>query len=94
MSEWDEKKFFEKAATFFREESSIEYQRNTKRERHQEGVFKMEQTVNMMWRIWVDTKNRIVSFHEAEGCQMMEFRSHEMFLSYVDEFTGRHYRYQ
>lgn len=54
----------------------------------------MEQSIDTMWRIWVDTKNRIVSFHEAEGCRMMEFRSHEMFLNYVDEFTGKHYRYQ
>ena len=54
----------------------------------------LEQSMDTMWRIWVDTKNRIVSFHEAEGCQVMEFRSHEMFLSYVDQFTGKHYRYQ
>jgi hypothetical protein len=56
--------------------------------------FNMEQTANVMWRIWVDTKNRIVSFHEADGCQMMEFRSHDLFLNYVDGFTGRQYRYQ
>ena len=62
----------------------------------QEGSLPMEpkNTVENMWRIWVDTKNRIVSFHEAEGCRLMEFRSHEMFLNYVDEFTGKHYRYQ
>lgn len=47
-----------------------------------------------MWRIWVDTKNRIVSFHEADGCQLMEFRSHDLFLNYIDGFTGRQYRYQ
>jgi hypothetical protein len=54
----------------------------------------MEKTANRMWRIWVDTQNRIVSFHEAEGCQMMEFRSHDLFLNYIDGFTGRQYRYQ
>ena len=27
--------------------------------------------VENMWRIWVDTKRRIVSFHEEEGCQML-----------------------
>ena len=47
-----------------------------------------------LWRIWVDTTNRIVSFHEAPGCQLMEFRSRELYLSYIDGFTGRQYRYQ
>ena len=56
----------------------------------------MEQNtaVGNLWRIWVDTQRRIVSFHEEEGCQMLEFRSHELFLSCVDQYTGRHYRYQ
>ena len=49
--------------------------------------------VETMWRIWVDTKRRIVSFHE-EGCQMLEFRSHDMFLSCVDQYTLQQYRYQ
>ena len=47
-----------------------------------------------LWRIWVDTTRRIVSFHEEEGCQLLEFRSHELFLSCVDQYTGRQYRYQ
>lgn len=47
-----------------------------------------------VWRVWVDTNNRIISFHEAEGFRPLEFYSHEMFLSCVDEYTGRHYRYQ
>ena len=46
-----------------------------------------------LWRIWVDTKKRIVSFHEEEGCQMLEFRSHEMFLSCVDDYAGRQFRF-
>lgn len=46
------------------------------------------------WRVWIDSVNRIISFHEEEGFQTMEFRSHEMFLSCVDEYTGKHYRYQ
>ena len=42
----------------------------------------MEQNcvVENLWRVWVDTQRRIVSFHEEEGCQLLEFRSHEMFL--------------
>ena len=59
-----------------------------------EAEKKMEQRTDTMWRIWVDTKNRIGSFHEAAGCRLLEFRSHELFLNYVDEFTGKHYRYQ
>ena len=47
-----------------------------------------------LWRIWVDTKNRIVSFHEEEGCQLLEFRSRELFLSCVDQYTLQQYRYQ
>ena len=56
----------------------------------------MEQkvTTDNLWRIWVDTKRRIVSFHEEEGCQLLEFRSHEMFLSCVDQYSGKQYRYQ
>lgn len=56
----------------------------------------MEQTTAMgnLWRIWVDTKRRIVSFHEMEDCQLLEFRNHEMFLSCVDQYTGRQFRYQ
>ena len=50
----------------------------------------MEQNcvVENLWRVWVDTQRRIVSFHEEEGCQLLEFRSHEMFLRYVDQYSG------
>ena len=56
----------------------------------------MEQNhvADKLWRIWVDTNRRIVSFHEEEGCQLLEFRSHEMFLSGVDQYSGKQYRYQ
>ena len=56
----------------------------------------MEQNRPMdnLWRMWVDTKRRIVSFHEEEGCQLLEFRSHEMFLSCVDQYSCKQYRYQ
>ena len=54
----------------------------------------MNETQSAVWRIWVDTENRIVSFHEAEGCQLMEFHNRDMFLSYIYGFTGRQYRYQ
>lgn len=32
-----------------------------------------------LWRVWVDTSRRIVSFHEEEGCKLLEFRSRELF---------------
>ena len=46
------------------------------------------------WRVWIDTERRIVSFHEEEGCRMLEFRSRELFLSCVDQYTRQQYRYQ
>ena len=47
-----------------------------------------------MWRVWIDTDRRIVSFHEEEGFQMLEFRSRDLFLSCVDQYTNQQYRYQ
>ena len=47
-----------------------------------------------LWRVWVDTRRRIVSFHEEEGCQLLEFRNRELFLSCVDQYTGMQSRYQ
>ena len=47
-----------------------------------------------LWRVWVDTQRRIVSFHEEDGCQLLEFRNRELFLSCVDQYTGMQYRYQ
>ena len=56
----------------------------------------MEKTTatESLFRVWVDTNRRIVSFHEEEGCQLLEFRSREMFLSCVDQYSGKQYRYQ
>ena len=54
----------------------------------------MNETQSAIWRIWVDTKNRIVSFHEAEGCELLEFHSQEMFLRCIDQYTAAQYRYQ
>jgi hypothetical protein len=46
------------------------------------------------WRLWVNTHQRIVSFHEEEGFDLLEFHSHEMFLRCVDGYTCQSYRYQ
>ena len=48
----------------------------------------------VLWRIWVDTRQRIVSFHEAEGCELLEFYSQELFLHCIDQYTSAQYRYQ
>ena len=47
-----------------------------------------------LWQVWVDTKNRIGSFHEEDGCQLMEFQSHELYVDYITGFVGKNYRYQ
>lgn len=46
------------------------------------------------WRLWVNTHQRIVSFHEEEGFDLLEFHSQEMFLRCVDGYTCQSYRYQ
>lgn len=48
----------------------------------------------VIWRIWVDTERRVVSFHEVEGGQLLEFRSYEMFQACIDRYTAQQYRYQ
>ena len=47
-----------------------------------------------VWRVWVDTRRRVVSFHEAPGYQLLEFHSYELFLSCIDSYTSQRYRYQ
>ncbi len=56
----------------------------------------MEQTkTENLWRVWVDTRRRIVSFHEEEeDCKLLEFRSREMFFRCIEQYTGLQYRYQ
>ena len=54
----------------------------------------MEEDRQQVWQIWVDTERKIVSFHEEDGCQLLEFRSRDLFLRCVDEYTRLQYRYQ
>lgn len=49
---------------------------------------------DQVWRIWVDTKQRVVSFHREEGFEMLEFRSWEYFQAAIDQYTRQRYRYQ
>ena len=47
-----------------------------------------------IWKLWVDTQRRVVSFHEEAGSQLMGFRDREMFLRCIDGDTAQLYRYQ
>ena len=53
-----------------------------------------ENKERQVWRVWVDTRRRVVSFHAAPGLQMLEFRSYELFQSCIDGYTAQRYRYQ
>ncbi len=53
-----------------------------------------EQKRETVWRLWVDTQRRVISFHEEPGSQLMEFRSWDMFIHCVDEYAQKQYRYQ
>ena len=41
----------------------------------------MEHTMTRepIWKMWVDTRRRVVSFHEEAGAQLMEFRTGKCF---------------
>ena len=56
-------------------------------------VVKTEQ-VTPQWRVWIDNQQRIVSFHEMAGCDVMEFYSRDLFWKCVEQYTGQQYRYQ
>ena len=51
-----------------------------------------QETPTVTWRLWIDNQRRIVSFHEEEGCVLLEFRSEDMFMHCVEQYAG--YRYQ
>ena len=54
----------------------------------------MHQQEPTVWRIWVDTRQRIVSLHPVEGVELREFRDRALFFRCVDEYTRLRYRYQ
>ena len=55
------------------------------------GKKKQERQV---WRIWVDNRRRLVSFHEIPDSSLLEFHSYELFQSCIDGYTAQRYRYQ
>ena len=46
------------------------------------------------WRMWVCPERTIVSFHPEAGGQYLAFRSQELFLRCIDQYTAQQYRYQ
>lgn len=46
------------------------------------------------WRVWVDTRRKILSFHPEAGGQYLAFQSRELFLSCVDRYISQQYRCQ
>ena len=47
-----------------------------------------------VWRIWVNAEERVVSFHQEAGFQLLEFHSWEYFQAAIDQYTRQRYRYQ
>ena len=56
----------------------------------------MEQTrvVDNLWRIWVDTKRRIVSFHEEAGFHVLSFPTRDAMFHFVFEKGADGFRIQ
>ena len=52
------------------------------------------QNTEALWRVWIDTRRRVVSFHEQENACLLEFHSQDMFWNYVNQYAGMEYRYQ
>ncbi len=53
-----------------------------------------EDGAEAVYRLWVDTARRIVSFHPERGAELLEFRDRELFLRCIDGYTAQLYRYQ
>ena len=54
----------------------------------------MDQQAPAVWRLWVDTWQRIVSFHPVEGFELLELGDQTLFFRCVEEYTRLGYRYQ
>ena len=44
--------------------------------------------------LWLDSESRIVSFHEEEGYEKIEFEQQEIFLNYILCTCNNGYRFQ
>ena len=47
-----------------------------------------------LWKIWVDNKQRIVSFHEVEGFLLFEFHDEDFYLDFLEQYSKGDYRFQ
>ena len=47
-----------------------------------------------VWRVWIDNRQKVVSFHEKDGAGLMEVRSQDLCWSCVTQYAGLQYRYQ
>ena len=53
-----------------------------------------EKSNSQTWRVWVEPRRRLVSFHRTEGGTLMEFRSYEMFMECLGQYAERGFRFQ
>ena len=53
-----------------------------------------EQSVVDKFKIWVDEKEKIVSFHPIKNSDLINFQEHRHFLSYAQALTERRSRFQ
>ena len=53
-----------------------------------------EQSVVDKFKIWVDEKEKIVSFHPIKNSDLINFQEHRHFLSSVQDLAERSYRCQ
>ena len=56
----------------------------------------MENTMTRepIWKLWVDTQRRVVSFHEECRVPAYGVPGPDMFLRCIDGYTAQLYRYQ
>ena len=65
-----------------------------RRKREEGAAHIREDGAEAVYRLWVDTARRIVSFHPERGAELLEFRDRELFLRCIDGYTAQLYRYQ
>ncbi len=44
--------------------------------------------------VWVDTAEKIASFHAVESGAPLHFEQHETFMAYLSALTSQGYRFQ
>lgn len=46
------------------------------------------------WVVWLDTRDRVASFHPVEGSAVKQFRNHDYFLEFLTNLQCQGYRFQ